>query len=263
MLPALRRARIIEFIRRDGAAGLKEMSESLGVSVSTLRRDVDYLCDQGQLERTHGGAIRNEGRRLGVELDRDIAFELESDAKRAIGLRAATMIQPGQTVIIDSGTTTAALARAARERGISFHAITNDLGIAGILSEGPAVVSVTVTGGRVRTGTNTLLGTDTVESITRLHADLAFVGTHALSELEMSDTSIELATLKRAMIGAAQRVVLLADSSKIFSRSFCSFGRVDDLELLISDNRLTSDQRTILAENGLNVDLVVPAGTTP
>lgn len=255
MLPALRRARIIEFLRRDGVAGLKEMSQSLGVSVSTLRRDVDYLCEQGQLERTHGGAVQNEGSRLGVELDRDIASELESEAKRAIGLRAAAMIQPGQSVILDSGTTTAAVARAARERGVAFHAITNDLGIAGILAD-VAAVTVTVTGGMMRGGTGTLLGADTVQSITRLRADLAFVGTHALSDQEMSDTSIELAALKRAIIGAGQRVVLLADSSKIFSRSFCSFGRVGDIDLLITDMRLAPDQRAVLGQNGLRVDLV-------
>ena len=120
MLPAIRRARIIELLRRDGAAELKEMSSALSVSVSTLRRDVDYLCEQGHVERTHGGALLTEGRRAGIELEREIASELESDAKRTIGARAAELIAGGQTVILDSGTTTASAARAARDRRVPF-----------------------------------------------------------------------------------------------------------------------------------------------
>lgn len=255
MLPALRRARIIELLRRDGAAGLKEMSEALKVSVSTLRRDVDYLCDQGHLERTHGGAVLKAGLRAGVELEREIASELDSGAKAAIGLRAAGLIQPGQTVIIDSGTTTAATARAARDRGIPFTAMTNDVSIASILSESP-LVQVQVTGGTIRPGTSTLLGADALHSVRRLRADLAFIGAHALSEDEMSDTSIELAELKRDIIAATDRPVLLADSSKVFTRAFCSFGRVDELHLLITDSRVRRDHVDTLSANGARVDIV-------
>ncbi|MFC5384834.1 DeoR/GlpR family DNA-binding transcription regulator [Aquamicrobium segne] len=253
MLPALRRARIIELLRRDGAAGLKEMSEAVGVSVSTLRRDVDYLCEQGHLERTHGGAVLNEGRR-GIELDREIASELESDAKSAIGSRAAALIQPGQTVFLDSGTTTSAAARAARQRNIRFTAVTNDFTIAGILSDSP-IIQVLVASGTVRPGTSTLLGADTVQYIRRLRTDLALVGTHALSEEEMSDTSLELGELKRTIISASDRPVLLADSSKIFDRAFYSFGQVSDVHHLITDTRLAAEKQAILGRNGMQVDI--------
>lgn len=255
MLPALRRARIIELLHRDGAAGLKEMSEALKVSVSTLRRDVDYLCDQGHLERTHGGAVLKAGLRAGVELEREIASELESGAKAAIGQRAANLIQPGQTVIIDSGTTTAAAARAARDRRIPFTAMTNDVSIAAILSES-TLIKVQVAGGMIRPGTSTLLGADALHSIRRLRADLALIGTHALSECEMSDSSIELAELKRDIIVAADRPVLLADSSKIFTRAFCSFGRVDEPHLIITDSRISPDQIEALSANGAQIDVV-------
>lgn len=255
MLPALRRARIIEFLHRDGAAGLKEMSEALGVSVSTLRRDVDYLCEQGHLERTHGGAVLNEGRRAGLELEREIASELESEAKLAIGRHAAALIRPGQTVILDSGTTTAAAARAARDRGIPFTAVTNDFVVAAILSEN-SQIQVSVSGGSVRPGTSTLMGADTLHYMRRLRADLALIGAHALSEDEMSDTSIELAELKRVIIGAAKRAVVIADSSKIFSRSFCGFGRIADLDHLITDDRIDLAQLATLNRNGARVEVV-------
>ncbi|MFV0475562.1 MAG: DeoR/GlpR family DNA-binding transcription regulator [Pikeienuella sp.] len=254
MLPALRRARIIELLRQEGAASLRDMSAALGVSVSTLRRDVDYLGEQGHLERTHGGALLNEGHRTGPEMERAIASELESGAKQAIGRRAAGMIRPGQTVILDSGTTTAAAARSARERGLSFTAVTNDYAIAAILSES-AAIRVLVIGGAVRAGTSTLMGADALRGIGRLRADLALVGAHALSGEEMSDTSIELAELKRAIISAADRAVLLADSTKIFSRAFCSFGRVGDLDLLITDSRIPAERKALLERNGLRLDM--------
>jgi len=252
MLPALRRARIIELLRQNGGMGLKDMSRALGASVSTLRRDVDYLCEQGHLERTHGGAVLKAGLRAGAELEREIASELDSGAKRAIGLCAAELIQPGQTVIIDSGTTTAAAARIARDRHVSFTAITNDLAIGAILASGPHI-RVQVTGGTIRPGTSTLLGADALHSVSRLRADLAFVGAHALSEQELSDTSIELAELKRVIIAAADRPVLLADSSKMFSHAFCSFARVSDLDHLITDSRITPAQIEALTARGARV----------
>ncbi len=255
MLPALRRARIIELLRRDGAAGLKDMSEALDVSVSTLRRDVDYLCEQGHLERTHGGAVLNGALGAGIELEREIASELESDAKAAIGRNAAALIRSGQTVILDSGTTTAAAARAARDRRIPFTAITNDFTIAAILSNNPAI-SVIVTGGQVRPGTSTLWGGDALQSIQRLRVDLAFIGTHALSEEELSDSSIELAQLKRAILAAAEQTVLLADSTKIFSRTFCSFGRLSEIDYLITDSRLSAASREVLQLSGLKFEAV-------
>jgi DeoR/GlpR family transcriptional regulator of sugar metabolism len=254
MLPAMRRARIIELLRRDGMAALKDLSDALGVSVSTLRRDVEYLCDSGHLERTHGGAMLAVSRTQGFEPSPEIAQELESDAKRAIGRRAAELIQPGQTVIFDSGTTTAAAARAAVARGVSFTAFTNDLEIARTLSSSSSIQTY-VSGGVVRAGSTTLIGSGALQSIARLRADIAFVGTHALTPDALSDTSIELAEIKRAILASAEKVVLLVDSTKVFSRAFCEFGRTSDLTLVITDSRLGSEPRAELGSRKVPVDL--------
>ncbi len=259
MLPALRQARIIELLRRDGAAGLTEMSRTLGVSVSTLRRDVDALCEQGHLERTRGGALLNNRLRAGAELRRDIASELEGEAKQAIGRLAAGLIRPGMTVIFDSGSTTAAAARAACDDGTGFTAVTNDIAIAALLAEAPQV-RLLVSGGELRPGSRTLMGADALESMRRLRADLAFIGAHAVSESEMSDTSIELAQLKRTILGAADRPVLLADSSKIFSRTFCSIGPLRRLARLVTDDRLGPDRLAVLQQSVARVDLAALPG---
>jgi DeoR/GlpR family transcriptional regulator of sugar metabolism len=250
----MRRARIIELLRRDGMAALKDLSDALGVSVSTLRRDVDYLCETGHLDRTHGGAMLAVTRTQGFEPAADIAEATESNAKAAIGHRAAELIQPGQTVIFDSGTTTAAAARAAVDRGVSFTAFTNDLAIARALAAS-ATVLVHVAGGTVRPGSATLIGAGALQSVTRLRADLAFVGTHAMTPEMLSDTSIELAEIKRAILLAAERVVLLVDSSKMFSRAFCEFGDPRDLHLVITDSRLPSEARAALGHRKVPVEL--------
>lgn len=259
MLPAMRRARIIELLRKDGMASLKDMTDALDVSLSTLRRDVDYLCESGHLERTHGGAVLNVNRHGSFEPAREIATALESSAKRAIGHRAANLIKPGQTVIFDSGTTTAAAALCARDRGIAFTAFTNDLAIATLLSASPTI-QVFVAGGSVRLGSTTLLGSGALHSILRLHADIAFIGTHAMTATELSDTSIDLAEIKRAFLKAADLVVLLADSSKIFSRAFCTFGQISDLGLLVTDARISPEAEADLRGRGLAVDIVPKAG---
>lgn len=258
MLPAMRRARIIELLRKDGMASLKDMADALTVSLSTLRRDVDYLCDSGHLERTHGGAVLNVNRQGSFEPASEIASALESAAKRAIGRRAAELIKPRQTVIFDSGTTTAAAAICARERGIPFTAFTNDLAIAGLLSASPAI-QVYVAGGSVRTGSTTLLGSGCLQSILRLRADIAFIGTHAMTATDLSDTSIELAEIKRAILMAADLVVLLADSSKIFSSAFCTFGRTSDIGLLVTDARIAPEAEADLRARNVALDIVPEA----
>ena len=255
MLPALRRARIIELLRKDGMASLKGMSDALGVSISTLRRDVDYLSDSGHVARTHGGAMMNLNQVGSFEPEPEIASALESGAKRMIGHRAAALIQPGQTVIFDSGTTTAAAAQSARERAIPFTAFTNDLAIGRTLSASAAIPTF-MAGGYIRPASTTVLGSDALQSIARLKADIAFIGTHAMTADELSDTSIELAEFKRAILLAARRVVLLVDSSKIFSRAFCSFGRTTDVGMIITDDRISAEALAELRARGITVDLV-------
>jgi DeoR/GlpR family transcriptional regulator of sugar metabolism len=161
---------------------------------------------------------------------------------------------PGQAVIFDSGTTTSAAAQAAVARGVSFTAFTNDLGIAQTLSASPSVQTY-VSGGVVRPGSATLIGSGALQSIARLRADIAFVGTHAMTAEVLSDTSIDLAEIKRAILASAERVVLLVDSTKIFSRAFCEFGRTSDVALLVTDTRLGSEARADLGRSKVPVEL--------
>lgn len=259
MLPAKRRARILQHLREETFATLGDLSERLDMSVSTIRRDVEYLDANGHLVRTRGGAMLAPGALDAREMEADISAELEAPAKRAIGRAAAALIPAGATVIFDSGSTTAAAARAAAESGRDFSAVTNDLAIAGLLSA--AGREAEVTGGRVRPGSSTLLGAGTAAAFGALRADLAFVGAHAVAAEGMSDTTSELAHVKTAILGAARRVVLLADASKFDMRSFRLFGRLEQAETVISDARLPLETRGWVEAAGPKLILVEPSTT--
>lgn len=255
MLPPKRRARIIELLRAEGAVSLRDIAGSLDISLSTARRDVEYLHETGHLQRTHGGAMVEVAGSKGSELAPEIASAIASAQKKSIGQRAAAMIQPGQTVIFDSGTTTRAAALSARERNIPFTAVTNDLQIGSLLS-GNASIHTTVTGGYVRPGSTTLMGAAAARMLGRLRADIAFIGTHALTEEFMSDTSSELAEIKQTILRAADLVVLLADSSKFFSNAFCTFGRLTDINLIITDDKLLPEHAAKIRAIGVPLEFV-------
>jgi len=254
VLPAKRRARIIELLRVEGAASLRDMSETLGISLSTIRRDVEHLCESGHMTRTRGGAVMEAEMLKSFEPAREIASALASAEKRAIGERAAALIQPNQTVIFDSGTTTGAAALSARDRNIPFTVVTNDLHIGTVLSANSAI-NITVTGGHVRPSSPTLIGAAAALMLGRLRADIAFIGTHAVVGELLWDTSTELAEVKRTILKSADFVVLLADSSKFLCSAFCAFGRLTDVDLVITDDGLKSDWRDRIRDLGIPLEL--------
>lgn len=255
MLPAQRHAAILERISRVGAASLQELSDHLRVSVSTVRRDIDFLCQTGHLERTHGGAMLGAPSRRSFEPDAGISSAMFSREKSAIGRRAAQMVKAGQAVIFDSGSTTAAAAAAVVESGLPIRAITNDLKIGATFSEAPQI-SATLVGGDLRKGSMTLLGAATAATLSTFHADIAFIGSHAIDEGALSDTHSELAEIKRILLRSADRVVLLVDSSKFFSRALCAFGKPTDVDCIITDNNVSEEARNVLSAHGIEVDFV-------
>ena len=130
LLPAQRRQRIVEFLRRHGAVTLVQLEQALGVSISTLRRDLDALAAEGEVDRTHGGALLRHQGYSAFEPDAHAAGELSPREKQAIGQAAAAALEPRQSVIFDSGSTVLEAARAAVQRHIPLTAVTNDLAIA-------------------------------------------------------------------------------------------------------------------------------------
>jgi DeoR family transcriptional regulator of aga operon len=255
LLPAVRQARILELVRQEGATSIQRLGQAIGVSLSTIRRDLDFLTERGYLERTHGGALLNARLRTTFEPASNIAAEVALAEKQAIGAYAATLAEEGQSVILDSSSTVHEAARAIARRTIPLTAVTNDLGIASTLGT-VAGIDVIVLGGRLRRDSLTLLGEPGHGFIQGLQADLALIGAHSLAQQRASDSSIEVAMMKRALIGGARRVVLLADSSKFEHPSFCEICPVKRLHEIVTDSGIPPGERKALLRLGVKVTVV-------
>lgn len=262
VIPVQRRGLVLEFLLKRGAASIQELSEALGTSASTIRRDLEQLETEGHLRRSHGGAVLSSAAHSTFEPDAATAAQVSRAEKTAIGRAAAHSLAAGDSVIFDSGSTVLAAAQVAVERRIDLTAVTNDLGIGQVLASSDKI-RVLVLGGSVRRGSLTLIGEPGQSFIGDIHADVAFIGTHSISGRLLTETSIEIASIKRAMIAAARRVVLLADSTKFQPAAFYKICEVTAVHEVITNSGATPRLLAELRDLGLKVTVVeVPGGGT-
>lgn len=257
MLPAQRRAAILERLKQHGAATIHELAAHLGASASTVRRDLEYLEEAGYLERTHGGALLQPTHRTTFEPEPSIAAETAWPQKRVIGAAAAGLLSAGQSVIFDASTTVEAAAIAAVARGLALTAVTNSLDVAARFAGVPSVRLVVV-GGSARPGSGTLTGDPGQSFLETVHADVALIGVHAITPPAFTETALEVAAMKQRMIAAARRVVVLADGTKFGAPSFATICRAESIDALITDDGAPADALAALRELGVEVT-VVPA----
>ncbi len=255
LIPAQRRALILDLIRGGNGASIAALAERLSASESTLRRDLDYLTERGYIERSHGGAMLKGAPHTTFEPQYEIGSRTQHAEKMAIGAAAAKLVEPGHSVIFDSSSTVAEAAQAVARRAIAITAVTNDLNIAAVLAAQPAVRLI-VLGGTLRAGSFTLIGEPGASMLAGLHADLAFVGIQALSGLRLADSSIEICDMKRRMIAASRQAVLLADSSKFQQTSFCEVCGAEKMQRIVTDDRLPARSRKALEKLGVELTVV-------
>jgi DeoR family transcriptional regulator of aga operon len=262
MIAAQRRALILDHFRQSGGDSIAALAHTIGVSPSTIRRDLDFLTEGGYLTRSHGGAMLSEASRTTFEPQREIASQIGHAAKALIGARAVALLEPGQSVIFDSSSTVLEAAKAAVARQLRLTACTNDIGTAAVLAESPALQLV-VLGGTNRFGSLTLIGDPGLSFLEGIHADIAFVGIHSLHGGRLSDTSIELAAMKRRMIASAARVVVLADSSKFRHPAFCDVVPLTEIDALVTDGDLAAADRQALVDAGVELIEAAPSERLP
>lgn len=254
LLPAQRRQMIVDFLHRHGAVTLQQLANALRVSLSTLRRDLDGLHAEGVVDRTHGGALLRHQEYSTFEPDFSAAVELSPDEKTAIGFAAADGLVRGQSVIFDSGSTVMEAAKAVVARRLEILAVTNDIQIAQILGSS-SNVRVHVFGGQLRAGSNTLIGEEVLSGARNIRADVLLFGAHAVTEGVVSETSPEVAAVKRALMQSASSRRLLVDSSKFRPRVFMSVCNVVDLDEIITDEGIPQDEHERLRGSGVKLTL--------
>ena len=254
LLPALRRQRIAEFLHHHGAVTLQQLAESLRVSLSTLRRDLDALSDEGVVERTHGGAILRHLQYSTFEPNISAARDLSPHEKRLIGIAAAESLVDGQSVIFDSGSTVLEAARAVVSRKLHLVAVTNDLEIAQVLNTGPQV-QVHVLGGQLRPGSNTLVGEQVLSAARQIRADVLFLGAHAVTDNVVSETSPEVAAAKRTLMRSANSCRLLVDSSKFRPRVFMTVCEMAEIAEVVTDEAASPEELERIRSVGVKLHI--------
>jgi DeoR/GlpR family transcriptional regulator of sugar metabolism len=247
LLPAQRRQEILRAVR-GGTAHVSDLAESFGVSEMTVRRDLRELARAGKLERVRGGAV-NAGweppfERMAVE---------RLEAKDRVGAAAAAMVTDGQTVMVDIGTTTLQAARHLHGRDLTV--VTTSLAVYEELVPDPAIELV-LPGGIVRRNYRSLVGVLAEDSLRELRADVLFLGTSAVdAELAVWDTTMVEVPIKRAMIAAADSVVLLADAAKFAMGGIVRVCEARAIDHIVTDSALPSAARAAIDDAGIEVTI--------
>jgi DeoR/GlpR family transcriptional regulator of sugar metabolism len=250
MLARHRQSLILQAVRSDGSARVSDLTQRLGVSDMTIRRDLEVLAKDGLVEKVHGGAVLP-----GTPASHDPGFEaklvLERPEKTAIARTAASLVRPGTAIALAAGTTTFALAQCLLDvPGLTI--VTNSLRVMNLFNgtrglDGTAD-SVVLTGG-VRTPSDALVGPVADLTIRSLHFDLLFLGCYGFdTDAGLTAPNLAEAETNRTFMRVARRVVVLADHTKWGLVSLSSFARLNEVDVLITDGMLPLDARAQVAD---------------
>lgn len=244
-----RRQRILSIVESRRAARLEELSAALGVSQATIRRDLDELAAEGRVRRVHGGVVAIDERQSEPHFDVK-AVEAAAEKER-IAHRAIELLSPGDTVYLDSGSTVLAAARLLRGWD-RLTVVTNSLpAVVELAGRGPRLI---VVGGEFRERSQAMVGPLTHALLDSIHVDRALMGTYALSlEEGMTTTDPAEASTKELVLGRAREVILLADSRKVGTRSLVRAGRLEAIDILVTDDRIDEAAVRDLEQRGITV----------
>ena len=253
LLVAERRHRIVQLLREHGKVTVEALAARFATSAVTIRTDLAALEAGGALERTHGGALlRQDDDDQPINVKRT----LHHAEKVRIAKAAAALIQDGETVILDSGTTTAEIAKQIRKLEVqSINVITNALNIASLLADVPAVRLI-MPGGILRPESNSLSGHMAEAALANLQADRLFLGADGLDpDRGVMTPHLPEAQLNAKMIAISRQVIVVADSSKLMRRNISLIARVEQLHMLITDTGANPEVVAELRRRGVEVRL--------
>jgi DeoR/GlpR family transcriptional regulator of sugar metabolism len=248
MLAPQRQAAILDRVRATGGVRVTDLATEFGVSDMTIRRDLEALADRGLLAKVHGGATSMQP---GSTDEPGFAAKLvrQQAEKAAIASRAAELVSPGIAIALSAGTTTAELARRLTDvPGLTV--VTNSIPVADIFYRaGRPDQTVVLTGG-VRTPSDALVGPVAVSAIHALHLDVLFLGVHGMSERAGFTTpNLMEADTNRALVAAAERLVVLADHTKWGTVGISSMAALDEAHTVVTDAGLPEAGQAILTEH--------------
>lgn len=253
MFPEERRSIIINTLNIQGRCLVADLSKQMEVSEVTVRQDLDYLEREGLLRRTHGGAILPS--KIGFERPFQVEETSFKNQKELIAQAAAELVSPGDTLILDVGTTVSELA----SKLLNHHELTvftNALNIATTLEANPMITTI-VTGGTLRAKQHSLINPYATLILEKIRVDIAFIGVSGIEANHgITNVNIAEAELKSIFLKAAGRRVVLADSSKVGNIGLVKISEIEQIDLLITDKQADANEVSSLRQKGLKVILV-------
>ncbi len=250
-----RRMSILAKLEKEGQVNVNELSEVLGVSSVTIRNDLEQLEKKNMLLRARGGAMKITHSYVGYDFPLSDKQKKHLAEKREIGRKAAALIEEGNTIILDSGSTTYEVARNL-DRFENLTVITNAINIANYLAEHKNI-NVIVPGGTLRSNSLSLVGMLAEKGFKNYYCDKLFLGVDGFdTSYGISTPNIEEAHLNQVMIEISQEVIVVADSSKFQRRGFAFIAGVDKIHTVVTDKGIPGDEKAKLEKMGVTVIIV-------
>jgi len=247
-----RKIKIVDYVNKHQKATVSELCDAFNFSSATIRNDLRDLENNGALTRTHGGALKNP--KTGFEFLISERSAVDYVGKSAIAELAIDCVEDGDSIVLDTGTTTLELARLLNRRR-NLTVATNDLKIA-MLLEDAQDCTVVILGGIVRK--HSTVGPMPIELLENFVVDKAFMGTNSFSmEKGATTPNFMMAQIKRKMLSIAARVYLLCGSSKFGRSSFALFAQPDDIDVIVTDN-MDPVQQAEFEDSGIEIMTKLP-----
>jgi len=245
-----RRQQILSVIRKNGSVRVSSLSSDFNVTEPTIRNDLLKIEEAGEIIREHGGAfIKSNTNDI-----KELTFNNieNSDKKKTIGKKASKFINDGDSIILDSGSTTAEIAKNILDKK-NLKVITIGLNIALLLGNNPNI-EIHMTGGEFKGPTLSLTGETAAGFFNQMYVDKLFLATAGFSfESGLMYPGFRDLAVKNAMIEAANEVYVVADSTKIGKKAFASLGKPTNIDYLITDNQITDIQRKMIEDHGISI----------
>lgn len=252
MLPPIRQKKMIRLLSERSFCSLEQLSQELNASIATVRRDLNSLQEQGIVRRTHGGAMFL-GDREALPLFQD-RQSMMSEAKMAIGKRAAQLVEEGDTIIIDGGTTPYQVAMNLQHKAIQV--VTNSLPVANLFSNSRHV-QVICTGGLLYPGSGVFLGSYAVDTLKSIRAQKAFIGVAGITEEGLYNSNALVVETEKAILAAAAEVYVVADQTKFDRHALAYLCGFDRIKAIITDQAPanTTPLSSALTKNSVGIIL--------
>jgi DeoR/GlpR family transcriptional regulator of sugar metabolism len=245
----LRQKEILDALHRDGRVEVPELAERLGISAITIRRDLDQLAESGSLRRVRGGAVTNALRGEGLPFE--VRAVDDSALKARLAQAAVTLIADGEAVAVDSGTTGAAAAHALAKRSVSAMPFSVQ-GIAALAAG--SGVTLLLPGGSVRRPEGTIVGPLAQQSLTSLRFDTTILTCcGAAPAVGVTAYDLDDAAIKRALLSASERTILIAEGTKFTRSAMAVVCRLDEVDVLVTDDSAPAEILAHLSEGGVHI----------